>query len=492
VCERSDSRAGVGGSQDDFRRRGNWMERASEDTQGRRSLFAAYRFEEQARRFMPPLRLFLILLLASTLALWLSDSAPSPASADESSQEQGESGGGDQQGGERERGAEDRDTREQEQDFVRGSQGTAGQEEINRRKRELDDLRRQVQEKRKRAEELEGEERSVKAQIRDLEENLRLTEKFIGKLEQREKQVQQDLTEAERRLSNAQGNLEQRKALLGRRLRAMYKYGRYRALAALVSAESFADVMNRYRFLHMVAKRDRDIIRSIKNYRREVELTHAELETNRAEIEKIQKEKNAEKKHLAGLKSKRQKTMASIKEEKDDHLAAISELEESARKIQALIERLEAERAAAATGVLPDWATDLTEAAGRLRWPVDGEVVTKFGANVNPRFGTKTYSNGIDISAAQGTPVHCVADGKVEFVDYLPGYDRCIIVNHGGGYYTLYAHCSDVRVSPDQQVKGGDVVAGVGEASSFKGHALHFEIRRGREALNPLEWLLRK
>jgi septal ring factor EnvC (AmiA/AmiB activator) len=374
---------------------------------------------------------------------------------------------------------------------VRGAQGTAGQDEINRRKRELDALRKQLEEKRKRAKELEGQEHSVKAQIEEVEEDLRLTEKFIGKLDERETQVKQDLGEAEKRLATAQMSLEQREALLARRLRGMYKYGRYRSLAALVSASSFADVMNRYRFLHLVARRDREIIQSVKDYKREIEMTHAELETAAAEIEKIQAEKTSEKKNLASLKSKRQKAMSSIKEEKNAHLAAISELEESARKIQGLIEKLEAERAAAPE-VLPDWAADLTSAAGRLRWPVDGEVVTKFGANVNPRFGTSTYSNGVDISAAVGTPVRCVADGRVEFVDWLPGYDNCVIVNHGGGYYTLYAHLSDVVVAPDREVKGGETIARVGEGSSVKGDVLHFEIRRGKDALNPQEWLLRK
>ena len=402
----------------------------------------------------------------------------------EQNQEQKESGGQEQD-------KEDEQSRDQERELLRPNQGSSGQDEINRRKHELETLRKQLEEKRKRAEELEGKERSVKTQIEDIEDNLRLTEKFIGKLEERERQVKQDLAEAERRLSNAQVSLDQRKALLARRLRGMYKHGRYRALAALVSASSFADVMNRYKFLHLVAKRDKEIIQSVKTYRREVEFTYAELETKKAEIDKIQKEKSTEKKNLASLKSKRQKAMASIKEEKDAHLAAITDLEESARRIQTLIERLEAERAAAA-GELPDWATDIAGAAGRLRWPVEGNVVTKFGANVHPRFGTSTYSNGIDISAAQGTPVRCVADGKVEFVDWLPGYDRCIIVNHGGGYYTLYAHSSDVLVAPDQQVKGGEVIARVGEGSSLKGQVLHFEIRRGKEALNPLEWLLPK
>ena len=370
-------------------------------------------------------------------------------------------------------------------------QRDSGQEEIDRKRSELEQLRKELVERRARAKELEGKERSVESQIKEIDGNLNLAEKYIKKLEQREVEVLDELTDLEVRLTDASGTLEQRRALLALRLRAMYKQGRYRTLAALVSSSSFADVMSQVRFLHLVARRDRQVMASILRYQTEVRSTQTELENRKAEIDRIQGEKESEKSKLASLKKKRQSTMASIKGEKETHLAAAQELEDAARRIQSVIEALEAARAAE-PDVMPQWASDLASAEGTIPWPVKGEVVTQFGANVHPRFGTQTYSNGIDISAPVGTPIRCVADGKVEFVDILPGYDKCIIVNHGRGYYTLYAHSTGVAVAPGQEVKGGDVIANVGDGSALKGNVLHFEIRKGKEALNPLNWLSRR
>jgi len=364
-------------------------------------------------------------------------------------------------------------------------------DEIDRRRRELEQLKKELEAKRAKAKELAGKERSVKAQIRELDENLRLTEKYIAKLEQREREVLEELSQLEVRLDDAQGTLEKRKVLLARRLREMYKRGRYRTLAALVSSSSFADVMSHVRFLHLVARRDKQVTAAIKRYQSEVRSTQTELENKKAEIDRLREERESEKKHLAALKKKRQRAMASIVEKKEAHLAAAKELEAAAARIQALIEKLEAQRRAG-SGEVPAWASDLAAAQGSVPWPVSGEVVTQFGANVNPRFGTRTYSNGIDIRAPAGTPIRCVADGKVEFVDVLPGYDTCVIVNHGRGYYTLYAHAKDVAVSVGQEVKGGQVIAKVGDGPSLKGNILHFEIRKGKDALNPLNWLVRR
>lgn len=367
----------------------------------------------------------------------------------------------------------------------------SGQDEINNKKNELEQLRKELAEKRAKAKELEGKERGVQAQINEVDGNLALTEKYIAKLEQREKQVQEELSGLEVQLNDASGSLGHRKELLAKRLRAMYKYGRYRSLAAIVSSSSFADVMSHVRFLHLVARRDRQIMASIQNYQAEVRSTQVELENSKAEIDRIQSEKESEKKNLASLKKKRQAAIAGIRDEKEQHLAAAKELEEAATAIEKLIAALEAARAAQPE-VVPQWASDLAAAQGTVPWPVSGEVVTPFGASVNPRFGTTTYSNGIDIKAAIGTPIRCVADGKVEFIDILPGYDKCIIVNHGRGYYTLYAHASAVIVSVGQTVKGGDPLAAVGEGSSVKGTVLHFEIRKGKDALNPINWLVRR
>jgi len=102
-----------------------------------------------------------------------------------------------------------------------------------------------------------------------------------------------------------------------------------------------------------------------------------------------------------------------------------------------------------------------------------------------------TFNNGVDIGSTAGAPIRAVASGQVEFVDWIDGYGKCIILNHGGGYYTLYAHVSATFISQGQKIAGGDVIAEVGDTGSLNGFECHFEIRKSKQALNPAEWFAR-
>jgi len=116
--------------------------------------------------------------------------------------------------------------------------------------------------------------------------------------------------------------------------------------------------------------------------------------------------------------------------------------------------------------------------------------VGRFGNETNPKFGTVTFNSGIDISAPMGTDVHAVAKGRVDVVNEDFGsYGEMIILNHGDGYYSLYAHLSAATVGKGQEVAAGQVIGRVGDTGSLKGSILHFEIRKGRTALNPTTWL---
>ena len=133
-------------------------------------------------------------------------------------------------------------------------------------------------------------------------------------------------------------------------------------------------------------------------------------------------------------------------------------------------------------------AGEFAELKGKLIRPVKGKVTKKFGQDRHPKFGTVTFNNGINITAAPGSPIRAVAAAKVEFVDWITGYGNCIILNHGGGYYTLYAHAATILVQPGQSVASGQVIAEVGDSGSLNGYECHFEIRKSKEALNPMDW----
>ena len=118
-----------------------------------------------------------------------------------------------------------------------------------------------------------------------------------------------------------------------------------------------------------------------------------------------------------------------------------------------------------------------------------GELIRGFGRSVHPRFKTVTLNNGFNIAAGTGAPVASVADGTVEFSDHLPGFGQCVILDHGAGYYTLYAHLDRVFVDKGEQIARGQVVAEVGRPSGGEEPQLYFEVRQGRTPLDPGDWL---
>ena len=137
----------------------------------------------------------------------------------------------------------------------------------------------------------------------------------------------------------------------------------------------------------------------------------------------------------------------------------------------------------------PPVGGDFAKQRGRLPWPVKGKILKPFGVSEHPEFKTVVMNKGINIGVPLGTPVKAVADGSVEYVNWLPGYGKCIIVNHGGGYYTLYAHASEVFPRQGEAVKAGQVIAESGDTGSLNGSQLYFEVRKGRDPVDPGQWL---
>jgi septal ring factor EnvC (AmiA/AmiB activator) len=126
---------------------------------------------------------------------------------------------------------------------------------------------------------------------------------------------------------------------------------------------------------------------------------------------------------------------------------------------------------------------------GRLAWPADGRVVAEYGAQVHPRFGTKTFRNGIDIDVAEGTTITAVAAGNVLYTGWFRGYGNLIIVDHGGEYFTLYAHAANITVHEGDEVKLGQVIGTVGDTGSLQGPRLYFEVRHAGRPQDPAHWL---
>jgi len=190
-----------------------------------------------------------------------------------------------------------------------------------------------------------------------------------------------------------------------------------------------------------------------------------------------------------------------VQDERAYHDRMVGELSEATRRLEAFIRDLQEKQRRAVAKVPPpsrparpspgDAPTGAGFAAlrGRLSWPADGRVVAEYGPQVNPRFGTKTFRNGIDIEATEGSNIAAVFPGHVVYTGWFRGYGNLIIVDHGGEYYTVYAHAADIRVTEGDEVKQGQLIGTVGDTGSLQGPRLYFEVRHEGKPQDPAQWL---
>ena len=122
-------------------------------------------------------------------------------------------------------------------------------------------------------------------------------------------------------------------------------------------------------------------------------------------------------------------------------------------------------------------------------WPVDGVLMSSYGERTDPFSGEGAYHTGVDISAPSGTPAHVTADGVVLFADRSGGYGRLVIVDHGNGFETYYAHLSRFDVVPGQEIRQGELVGAVGASGRVTAPHLHYEVRLRKAPVNPYRYL---
>jgi len=365
------------------------------------------------------------------------------------------------------------------------------QAEIENQKKELESLGRELEERRAKSQQLRGRERNLLGELKEKEVQLSLTIRYLAALERRRKIVSSDLGDATSELARTAVELEGDRHRLAWRLREIYKRGRSRDIEYLLSARTFPDLVNRTYFLAKVAREDKNQMLLTQAHHSEVQDTKIRLELRQRELDRLKRETERQRKSQKQLASDRRDLLARIRGERKSNEQAAAELERASKRIQALIGELEKRRLAAERGapggVVPLFG-DFGKNKGRLPWPVTGKIVGAFGYRKNPRFNTATYNSGIDIAAAFGAPIAAVSKARVDYVSWLDGYGKCAILNHGGGFYTLYAHASEILVTVGKEVAAGEVIGRVGDTGSTIGTALHFEIRQGKTALNPLDW----
>jgi septal ring factor EnvC (AmiA/AmiB activator) len=297
-----------------------------------------------------------------------------------------------------------------------------------------------------------------------------------------QQQARRDLTqEAER----ANRRLAAERAALARQVRSSYVTGREELLKLLLSQESPADLG---RMLVYFDYYNRARSARIGQVAGELEkLAGVERETARVEAE------------LAALETAQSRELARLERSRDERRAAVAKLETEIRDGNAAVAKLRAEEQRLAELVrrlseaMESFPVDTDEpfagSKGKLTWPVQGKLVGDYGQS---RESGPVKWNGVLLEAAAGTPVRAVHHGRVAFADWLQGLGLLVIVDHGGGYMSLYGHNEALLKESGDWVDPGETIAQVGDTGGQSRAALYFEIRYNGEPVNPHPWMARR
>jgi septal ring factor EnvC (AmiA/AmiB activator) len=375
------------------------------------------------------------------------------------------------------------------------------------------DLQRQIQESQRRLEAIREERarlqaemeqvrfrvRNVSSELRNIEQQLSASRSVLSEVEFQSEAATLQVSETTAELLRTREKVQEGKAILHRRVRDIYKRGALHSIRVLMGADSFADLLTRYRYLEQIAAYDRTLLDQVTELEMALDLHSRQLQSSLANLGRLRQSKLGEVAELRSVERARQSTLSEFRNRQTQTETRLDQLEADEERLTDLVgdlerRRREAERRAALAGLGREGPSTLSSTdAGSLDWPVEGEVLYRFGRERRPN-GTVLRWNGLGIQAPIGSPVRAVKSGTVVLAGPFEGYGPTVVVSHGAGFYTLYLYLEELGVSEGREVEAGQVVGTVGGSQTPEGPHMEFQIRApvgggAPQAMDPLQWL---
>ncbi len=362
----------------------------------------------------------------------------------------------------------------------------------------LDSIRGERQRLQREMESLQSRVRDASRELSNLGRQRAASASALQEMDLQAALLSEQLERTEAELTATRIRLRDRSQTLRQRLRSIYKRGRLQTVRVLLSADSFSDLLNRYKYLHLLALHDQRVITEVGRLEQLLRTQEEQLEMTVAQFENLRAEKTDELSELQRLETRSRRALNDYRQQETQVATAIDEAERAEARLNSMIASLErarreeeARRRAAGTAAVPDAIS--TRELGTLDWPVDGSLIYRFGPVRKPN-GITLINKGIGIAAPAGTPVKAVEGGEVALARPFEGYGRTVMVSHGGGYYTLYMFLKSIVVQEGQRITPSQVVGTVGGEDTPEGAHLYFQVHapvRGDtpEPVDPLSWL---
>src|SRR5258706_81073 len=346
--------------------------------------------------------------------------------------------------------------------------------------RRLESIKRERSEVEQELERLRTQAHSLSDEIANIEQQKQSTNRIVNELDRQITGLGTQIDQITVDLLIAQDALLEKRAVLERRLVDIYKRGALYSWEVLLAAESFGDLLSRYKYLYLVSRQDRLLTNDMHKLRDRVARQRQLLVDARETLARRRRERTDELDRYQALEHERQTNLRETRRSTRQAEQRLSQLDRDERGLNDRIEALErARREAEASGRAAGPGAITTADLGGLDWPVEGGgvVIYPFGTTSGPN-NTRIPRHGIGIKAPVGSAVRVVAPGTVSLAGPLGLYLTSVLVDHGGGYYTFYAYLHDATVRQGDRVVRGQVIRHVGGESNDEGPHLHFEIRR--------------
>ena len=347
---------------------------------------------------------------------------------------------------------------------------------------EKKELQNQINQSNEQIEQIQIELTENLEQLNNLNEKIYGYENEIASLETNLADIEKEIQSVTEKLNLIHENYDIQREVLQNRIVALYESGDILYLDVLLSSNTLSEFINNYYLIGEIARYDNELLESIENQKTQIENIKISLEENKENIKEIKKNKEKTAIALENSKIIRNSYINKLSEEEKQTQSKIDEFQED-------LNRVEAQIIALTVGSIGE-----DYVGGEFAWPAPGytTITSNFGMRFHPIFKVNRSHSGTDIGMPTGAYIIAANDGVVITSLYSNSYGNMIIINHGGGLSTLYAHGSEILVQTGQEVKKGDIIMKAGSTGWSTGPHLHFEVRLNGKCIDPMPFITKQ